>query len=188
MRASFQLTLMTLGLSLAACGPSVRVNVVASPEANLGALHTFRILPVPQARRSRQMQTNDPMLANSITYRSLRDALRDAFLSRGYVESEDSPDFAVAYYASARQKLDVTYWDYGYRWGPGWWHGWGRPGVSVDQYEQGTVIVDVIDPTHKELLWRARGVSALSDDPAEFGQDLRRTAMAIIKKFPEARK
>ena len=166
-----------------ACGPSIHVNVLASPEANFAGLHTFRILQVPQRRRGNPNVPNDPMLVNSISYRALRQALRSEFEKRGYTVAEEQPDFTVAYYAAAREKLDVTVWDYGYGWRPRW--GPGRV-ASVDTYTQGTVIVDVVDPATHELLWRGRGVSAVSDDPDQYAKDLQEAAAAIVAHFPAA--
>ena len=115
MSRSFLATPAALVLALTACA-SVDVRTAKSPDANLSALHTFAIMPQPDRRYPAAHSTNDPMLVNSITNRALRDDLVKAFENRG-----DTPDFTVAYYASAKEKLDVTYWDYGYRYSPSWW-------------------------------------------------------------------
>jgi hypothetical protein len=175
-------------LALTACA-SVDVRSLTSPNANLRALHTFRVMQNAKPRSPGAQSANDPMLVNSISNRALRADLVNGFESRGYVLS-DNPDFAVAYYASTKEKLDVTYWDYGYAYYPRWWSGWGPvmgpPDPMVAQYTQGTVIVDVIDPNTKELLWRGQGVAAVSDDEAQYEQDLLKTVTAILDKFPQA--
>jgi uncharacterized protein DUF4136 len=176
-----------LVLALTACA-SVDVHTVTSPDANLKALHTFAVMPQPDRRSPAAQSTNDPMLVNSISNRALRADLVKAFENRGYVLS-DTPDFTVAYYASAKEKLDVTYWDYGYGYYPHWWgRGFYNPGYapSVTEYTQGTVIVDVVDPKTRELLWRGQGVAAVSDDEAQYEQDLWKTVTAILEKFPRA--
>jgi hypothetical protein len=174
-------------LALAACS-TVDVRTATSPGANLTALHTFAVMPQPDRRSPMTEATNDPMLVNSITNRALRADLVKAFENRGYLLSE-TPDFTVAYYASAREKLDVTYWNYGYRYNPYWWGGgfYDRGyGPSVTEYDQGTVIVDVIDPATRELLWRGQGVARVSEDEAQYEQDLWKTVMAVLEKFPRA--
>jgi hypothetical protein len=55
-----------------------------------------------------------PMVGNSCANRALRDALLAGFASRGYAVADSSPDFAVAYYATTKDKLDIMHWDYGY--------------------------------------------------------------------------
>ena len=173
-------------LALTACA-SVDVRTVTSPDANLSALHTFNVMPNPQRRPPSAQSASDPMLVNSISNRALRADLVKGFENRGYVLA-DNPDFAVAYYASTKEKLDVTYWDYGYPFYPRWWGGMGGPyDPTVTQYTQGTVIVDVINPGTKELLWRGRGVATVSDNQAQYEQDLWKTVTAILEKFPQAR-
>jgi len=166
-------------LALAACA-SVDVRTVRSPDANLEALHTFNVLPNPDPRSPDAQPPNDPMLVNSITNRALRADLVKGFEDRGYGLS-DNPNFVVAYYASATNMLDVTYWDYGY----GFYDGWGYDPTST-QYTQGTVIIDVLDPTTKELLWRGQGIASVSDDEPQYEQDLWKTVTAILDKFPRA--
>ncbi len=168
MRTSVSLAAPAAILALAACA-SVDVRTVTSPDA-------------PERPPQFAPSANDPMLVNSISNRALRADLVKGFEGRGYALA-DNPDFAVAYYASTTQKLDVTYWDYGYPFYPRWWGGWG-PGwgpydSTVTQYTQGTVIVDVINPKTKELLWRGSGVATVSDDEARYEQDLWKTVTAI---------
>jgi len=103
------------------------VRTALSPDASLHGLRTFRVQPTPQPKIAGAVSsTNDPMLVNSISNRALRSDLAQEFAGLGYVATDSNPDFCIAYYASTNQKLDVTYWDYGYGWRPNWWSGWGR--------------------------------------------------------------
>jgi hypothetical protein len=187
-------------VTLAGCASAINVRTALSPDASLHGLHTFRVLPTPKPKIAGAVSsTNDPMLVNSISNRALRTDLAQEFAGLGYVATDSNPDFCVAYYASTKQQLDVTYWDYGYAWQPGWWSGWGRrwgrgwgrdwgmqSGPVVTQYTQGTVIIDVIDPKSKELLWRGQGIAAVSDNEQQYEQDLKATVEAIVDKFPGA--
>src|SRR3989449_5956489 len=167
-------------LALTACA-SVDVRTVTSPDANLQTLRTFGIMQHARRQAPSDQSANDPMLVNSISNRALRADLVKGFENRGYALS-DTPDFTVAYYASTKDKLDVTYWDYGYPYYPRWWGPYEQP--TVTQYTQGTVIVDVIDSNTKELLWRGQGVANVSDNEAQYEQDLWKTVTAILDKFP----
>jgi len=201
MRTTKLLTTAAL-VALGACAGGISVRTALSPDASLRGLHTFRVLPTPQAKIAGAVSsTNDPMLVNSISNRALRNDLAHEFASLGYVANDSNPDFCVAYYASTNQKLDVTYWDYGYAWRPHWWSGWGRrygrgwggdwgmqSSPMVTQYTEGTVIVDVIDPKTKDLLWRGQGVAAVSNNEQQYEQELQKTVEAIVDKFPASTK
>ena len=166
---------------LVSCGSGIRVSTMVAPSGNLSGFTRFRVL-TPPTRRDGRREPNDPMLVSSITNRALHADLEQAFRSRGYTLDPRNPDFDVAYYASAREKLDVTLWDYGYR--PRW-GGWGRaPGYMARPFTEGTVIVDVVDAKTRELLWRGRATAEVSEDLNELQTDLRAVAEAIVKKFP----
>lgn len=167
---------------LSACGPYIRVRTTVAPEATLSAFHTFRVLTPPPRKDGRRGQ-DDPMLVNSISNQALRVNVTDAFIARGYALSPDSADFTVAYYASTRERLDITMWDYGYR---RRWIGWGGVETVATPYTEGTVIVDVVDAKTNDLLWRGRGTARTSDHPTEFQRYLRDAVTAVVKKFPNA--
>jgi hypothetical protein len=174
-----------LGLAMIACATPVHVRTAAAPDAQFSNLHKFIVLATPRPRSGGDGQSNDdPMLQNSITYRALHNDLVSNFQERGYVIDSANPDFAVAAYATARQKLDVSQYDYGY---PYWrWRWWGPPEPVVTEYTEGTVVVDVVNPKTKVLLWRGQGVASVSDDPQTYAKDLARTVEKIIERFPEA--
>jgi hypothetical protein len=165
-----------------ACAPSINVTTDVAPDAAFSNLRTFRIMTPPTRADGRTLPANDPMLVNSITNQALQSSIAEGFRARGYRPDDSAPDFTIAYYATARERLDVTLWNYGY---PGRWGGWrGGPEYVATPYTQGTVIIDIVNPKSKELLWRGRGQAATSDDPVEFQKSVRETVQAIIRKFP----
>jgi hypothetical protein len=177
----------SLALLTAACRSSIEVRTMAAPEAGFSALHTFSMLPGPARRDGRPTTgADDPMISNSIANRAIRERIVQTFKDRGYTLDERNPDFAVAFYATAREKLDVMVWDYGYPFIPGWPR-YGRPPMqSVTQYTEGSVIIDVVKPGTRDLLWRGEGRAELSGDPGDNVKQLAKAAEAIVAKFPQA--
>ena len=157
----------------------MQVRTLVAPGADFNGRTTFKLL-TPKATRGRaQLPANDPMLVNSITYRRMHSAIRSGLEKKGYRYAEDGESMDVAYYASAREKLDVRSYDYGYR-----WRRWPRERTDVYQYTQGTVIVDIVDPSSHELLWRGQGKAEVSDDPEKFADQVEETVNKILEKFP----
>lgn len=186
-KALLAIAITVLALAVVGCGPSYQVRTIAAPQARLSDLHTFRMLPVPP-RRDGVTRTDayDPMVTSSITNLALREAVWKTLHERGYVPDDLHPDFAVAVFASAHEKLDVTQWNYGYPFWPPWRNGYPYQD-RVTTYTEGTVVVDVIDPLSRELLWRGEGRAVLTDSPAENAKQLQEAAAAVVRKFPKAK-
>jgi hypothetical protein len=167
------------------CATSYDVRTMAAPKVTLTEFRTFHLLPTPP-RRDGYVPSGDfdPMVSNSITNRALRASVQSALESRGYIDVEWMPDFVVAVYASARDKLDLTQWQYPYLRGPRWWVGVPAYGV---EYKEGTVIVDIVNPETLDLLWRGSATATLSEKPDAMTKELQKAAKAIIEKFPRAK-
>jgi hypothetical protein len=167
-------------LLVAACGGTVNVATQAAPNANFAGRSTFRIMPVPRRADGAALAADDPMLDNSITNQALREEVRRSLEARGYrPASGAAPDFTVAIYAAAKEALDVRTYDYGYT-----WRGWPREYTEATPYERGTVVIDAVDPSTHQLLWRGRGQAAVSSDPNAFVRDAEKEVDAIVRKFP----
>lgn len=67
------------------------------------------------------------------------------------MEGDVDSDLLIIYHIGTQDVVDVTY--YGYSYAPYYWGGYGG-GVSVDRYREGTLIIDMIDASDKELVWR----------------------------------
>ena len=99
---------------------------------------------------------DDPLAGDSLNIGRIRSVLESKLMSSGFrVEGAARPDFAVAYYVTTRDKLDVQ--DYSI--GPGRW--FGRRDIRVGQYTEGTLIVDFIDTTTRQLVWRGHASGAI---------------------------
>jgi hypothetical protein len=178
----------TFALVTTSCSHAIEVRTMASPDVGFSSLHTFSLLPGP-ARRDGAVATgdDDPMLSNSIANKEIRAPIIREFQDLGYTFVERNPDFAVAMYASAREKLDVTNYDYGYPFYPRWWSRFPEyPAQTITQYTEGSVIVDVINPTTHELLWRGQGTAELTENLNDNVKRLARVAEKVVAKFPHA--
>ena len=58
--------------------------------------------------------------------------------------------------------------------------------VEHTEYTEGTVIVDVIRPRDRELLWRGSASARMWGEPPTDVKELQKVAAGIIKKYPQA--
>jgi hypothetical protein len=174
---------VALACAATACGNHVQVRTQSAPGFATAGRTTFRILPVPRRSDGMNLDSNDPMLENSITNAALREDVGRALEARGYRPAAPGAraDLDVAIYAAANKALDIQTYDYGYT-----WRGWPREYTTVTPYEKGTVIVDLVDPSSHQLLWRGRGVAQVSDNPNKYVAELGKVVNSIAKKVPTA--
>ncbi|HET9424718.1 MAG TPA: DUF4136 domain-containing protein [Gemmatimonadaceae bacterium] len=183
-RSILQASTLAFAMGVSACNRGIEVRTMSGPDARFDDLRAFRVLPGPSRRDGlTPAGTDDPMISNSIANRALRDRITTTLQERGYRLDERDPDFGVAFYATVKEKLDVTTWDYGYPASPRWPR---YPSPMLVQYTEGTVVIDMVRLEPRELLWRGEGKAELSDDPVRNIQQLADAAAAIIGKFPEA--
>lgn len=175
----------TIAALAVGCRSSIDVRTMAAPDAGLSRLHNFRMLPGPARRVGLPVTgADDPMISNSIANQVIRDQIVKSFQRRGYTFDEQNVDFVVAFYATAREKLDVTMWDYGYPFAVEWPAN-PRPMPVAAPYLEGSVIIDVLRAGTRQLLWRGQGKAELTDDPSANVKQLAKAAEAIVAKFPQ---
>jgi hypothetical protein len=164
------LSLMAAALGL--LGACVTTSATTSPNANLGQYRTFSFFEPTNANPKQLAFERSP--AGQV----VRDRVASDLQSKGLTQSADNPDLVVAYHTKTEQKTDVTDWGYGgYYWG-------GPGGVTVDQYTQGTLLIDLIDPKTKQVVWRGTA-SAIVNHPDN--PDTGKIASAVdklMKKYP----
>lgn len=125
---------------------------------------------------------------------ALRDALRTELAAKGISEaSSGKPDLAVARHVFVQDKVSVgQYTDWGYGFGGGWPYGYGYYGmwagaprtyVDVNQYTQGTMILDFVDTKTKKLVFRGTG-QAVVGGPESNAEKIREGVAKMVAGFP----
>ena len=93
----------------------------------------------------------------------IRRVISENLQAKGLGQSEPGEaDLAVTYYASlsSQMQFHTTGWGFGggWGWGPhrgygyGFWPGWTT--TTVHTYQEGTVIIDIVDRGKNQLVWR----------------------------------
>ena len=169
-------SVITLGtIFLAGCS-SISVTQDYDPAYDFSKLKTFGFVPIPKEANIDQINAN-----------RLGDAIKANLTARGYTLSEQA-DFGIALHFGKQTKTDIDSYGYGYggygRYG-GWGYG-GTGGVDVHQYDEGTLIIDIIDMSKKELVWRGSGTGVLSQSPSveERTAKINDAVTEILGQFP----
>ncbi|HKX28646.1 MAG TPA: DUF4136 domain-containing protein, partial [Blastocatellia bacterium] len=117
----------------------------------------------------------DPIGENPIWDERIRRAIEQHLTEAGFQRVvEGAPDFLVSYYLGIKERYDVRYLDYGFPgfWGHwGGWGGWG-PGIGTVNvwkipYTESTLVIDIIDPSTNQLIWRGYDTETIDFNKSE---------------------
>lgn len=172
-------------LLLAACS-AVQVSTDYDPEADFAALKTWAWLP----RKART--TGDPRLDSSLVHKRIREAVEAQLVERGYRKVASArADFLVAYHTAVERKIDVDTIYRGYGYHPDAW-GWGagHQQTMVYEYDQGTLLLDVLDPKAHRLLWRGSASAVVSEQstPEKRTKLVNEAVAKLLDRFPPGKK
>jgi len=109
----------------------------------------------------------------------------DKVLAEKGMRMADDPQLLVVYHTGVQDKVQVTDWGYGYGRYGGW--GYGGGGVDVYNYQQGTLIVDLVDAASKELVWRGTAQGALAESnpsPEQMQKKIDNVVGKMFQKYP----
>lgn len=123
---------------------------------------------------------HQPQRPDSILDGRIRRAIAQALLDTGLEQtSPQSADLLVTYYTSVRQEVRMYTTGYGY----GYWGGWGMTTTQPYVWEEGTMILDLVDSASDQLVWRGTLTKALgSSRPSD--DDVRKAVQKVLVDFP----
>jgi len=153
------------------------------PEADFTRLRTYAWVP-----RTLTDVPRDPRVDNALLDGRVRRAVDATLAQKGFVPAPEgaAPDFKLNYHIALEQRFDVQTIPSTYGYGLGWWGGPGYADVYVDQYEEGTLFLDVIDARRNALIWRGYTAGRVLPElsPEEREQRTLEAVQAILAKFP----
>jgi hypothetical protein len=127
---------------------------------------------------------------NQLTEQNIMNAVDAELAAKGLTKaSGDDADLYVAYQASIDKETQVNVWNdggYGWGWGPGWGGGVGMSQATTQTLNVGTIVIDMYDPSKKQLVWRGSGTKTLnpSKNPDKNLKKLQKGITKIMKNFP----
>jgi hypothetical protein len=164
------------------CGPSLKVSSDYDRNADFSGYKTFALYSQPDSAVS-VSQLNHQRIINAVTAE---------MTGKGFREADGEPDLLVNPVAIVRNKVSVSsntnYYGYGGYYRPyAWGGGYGAASsttYNVDQYKEGSLIIDVVDARTKKLLWQGIGNSKIDTDVRDPDQRIREAINKIMANFP----
>lgn len=179
MRTKLSIFIWCLLIFSASCS-STKVYFDYDRQEDFSQFRTYNFIPVPEELNAD---------VNPMVIRRIEEAIALALGDKGFNRTEVSPDFLVAIHLESKDKFDVQHWGYTYAPYDLYYRGggyWGSGGITVQQYQQGTLIIDVVKTEDKELVWRGVGTKALSPNPTPktIDRNVNQVVSKIMHSFP----
>lgn len=149
-----------------------KVDIEFDESTDFGHYKTFRI-------GEGQLKSKSPSLNSDLTRRNIEGEIRKRLIEKGLSESSGQADLNVMFRLGSARRNEVGAFPAG-RYGL-------RTRRVVNQYTEGTLIIDLRDTTRRELVWRAVAVED-KGDPSKIADRLDDMVRKSIEKYPPKKK
>lgn len=163
---------------LSGCASTPRVSTQSAPDADLKTFKTFAFY---------SPLGTDKGDYGSLLSQKLKTATRTALESKGLAYQEQDADLLVNFNLTKTAKTDVDTMPtgYGYGWRGGYYSPWvGYNNVSVHQYTEGELVVDLIDRARKKMVWEGTATAIVNDDHQKNTEKVNSAITEMFRDFP----
>ncbi len=160
-------------LFLTSCS-SVRVAADYDREANFSNLKTFAFYK----------PGIDKADVSDLDKKRILRAIEANLVAKGFTKSQ-SPDMLISIFTKTKENVNVyqNNFAFGYGWGWNPWF-WNSGFNTVSRTTEGTLYIDLIDASKKELIWQGMGTAALTQNIEHKQERINKIVTAILEKYP----
>jgi hypothetical protein len=175
--------------TITACS-SVNINTDYTQDYNFSNLKTYNWHPSQSGDKA-----SLDFLGGDIFDQRAREYVEESLTLKGLKKVNSSPDFLVNYGVLTEDRTDINSYNTYSGYAPNWRYGGYSSGygmgasstqTTVSHYKQGTLMIDIIDPTSDKLVWRGTADGRLSKNmkPEERRESLQKVINKILENFP----
>ena len=161
---------------LTSCGPTIRVYTDHDRDVNVLTYSSYTWLDTKEIE-----VRNNPLYYNELNDKRIKAAVNEELRKHGYNRSDSGARLVVHYHIVVENRATVQVDRYGYRYGSYWM----TSGISSYPYQEGTLIIDLMEPGTNLLAWRGWAVAVVNDYTSEQQEALIRKAVEkIFRRYP----
>ena len=175
MKKYFILGLAALTIGLTSCSP-FQVKSDYAETANFNAYKTYKLRV-------------DDLKLNDLDKDRVLNEISKQLQTKGLSVAEN-PDLIINVKANHKQVTDIqTSRPYGmYGWGGPWGWGGGFGRTYSSNYNQGALIIDLVDAKTQKLVWQGSGSGISVDSPKQKQKQIPEIVNSIMANYPPQRK
>ena len=183
MRLVYTFVVLTFAVATIGCS-SYTVNHDWDRDADFAAYATYGWMP---AATGTSGDARAAVERNSLLDKRIRSAVNSALNAKGMRQQDDDPDLVVVYHTGVEDKITVTDWGYRYSYD---YYGWGGRDIDVQNYQEGTLIIDLIDTKTMELVWRGSVTGTIDQTakPEKREKRLKEAIGKVMASYPPSRR
>jgi hypothetical protein len=125
---------------------------------------------------------NNPLLYNELNDKRIKDEVNKQMAFKGYVLTEAEPEMFIHYHLVVEERSVVRPEEVGYSYS----RNWSDQRTRLIRYSEGTLILDFMDATNCNLIWRGWASSVLDNNRTMDEELLRGAVDDIFKRFPDS--
>jgi hypothetical protein len=172
--------------AIISCGPTLKVTTDFDKEANFAGYKTFAIYQ-NESIHDAISQLNQDRIWN---------AIKNEMSKKGLTENASSPDVLVNAVAIFKDKVSVSsntnYYGYGGYYRPYYWGGGmamsSSTNYDVHHYQDGSLIIDVVEAASKKLVWQGIGNKEIDGPVKDPDVKIPKLIASIMEDFPPGAK
>jgi hypothetical protein len=182
-RSAIAIIALTFTGLLLSCGPSLKVTTDHDSSVNLHQYHTFSLYKLEGK--------NDAI--SELNANRINAAVKSEMVKKGFTENTTSPELLVNTIAILKDRQSVSsntdFYGYGGAYRPYAWGG-GMGGVSasttynVENYKDGSLIIDIVEAASKKLIWQGTGNSEIDKPLKDPDTQIPAAVTKIMASFP----
>jgi hypothetical protein len=182
-----KLVVALLGLLLVSACTRAQIRYDYDARANYASFKTFDWMVAPKRAKEKAKNVDNPIMD-----RRVKGAIERELTAKGFqLEATGDPDFLVTYYPVYKDRAFRTTTHVGMGWGyrPRWGSHAGMTMSQVHTYQEGTIVVEIVDFKTNQLVWHGAAVGALTglERPEDAEEVVAQEVRRLLEGFPPKR-
>lgn len=161
-------------LFIISCNSKPNVIVDFDREANFSSYYTFNSSPFDT-----EVHYDYPQYDNSLNRKRIMKAVESQLRGRGYKKDTINPDLLVKIHILIKSKKEVRSYP-----GVPRYRYWQDYNVNIYDYEEGSLIIDLVDRKQNQLVWQGIATGSIAIKPEEIESAINSTVALIFGEYP----
>ena len=162
-----------------------KIRVDFSHDTQFSCYKTYRWAPAAA-------QASPTQFPNQLMDERIVSFIDEALAARGLKRVTAGGDLLISYHVQVTELPQYTTfadgpgWGWGGAWGWGWGPGWGTgfATTTVQIIYQGTLVIDMVDAHHKQLVFQGTSTQTVSSRPERNTRKLAKAVNEVFERYP----